>query len=99
MRLQTEYLDGGAAVAPEEQPGWDHLGLVEHHKSTLGHQLSYIFEGILAWNPVDIHQELGVVAVCQWKFGYSILGEGIVIVVDVNYRLAQNLSFLQRYKM
>jgi hypothetical protein len=64
-----------------------HAGLydasvIEHHKGT-GRQITgKVVEQVVSNLPMLINKQFGVVALWQRIFGYAIVGQGIVIVVD-----------------
>ena len=66
------------------QTSLDDLGIVEHHQSAGWQMVGQIKEGVLAHLTVIVDQQLGMIALGQGELGNALVGQGVVIIRNVN---------------
>ena len=60
-----------------------HAGVVENHQRPLGQVIGQMTENILADASLTVYQQLAHVSLGKGEFGYPLVREGIVVVLDV----------------
>ncbi len=73
-RLQAENLDACAGLFPEKQAGLYDSGIIEYHQGLPGQEIRDALKYTLAYFPVAVEQELGLIPPGQGELGYSFVG-------------------------
>ena len=68
----------------EMQTGLDDFRIIEDHQGIFRKILRKIEEHVLPYLTVTVDEQLGVVALRFRELGNTLVGQGIVIVADVN---------------
>ena len=91
--FEAEDLDGGAGLLLEEEAGMDDAGVVEGQQGVLRQEVGEVVEVVLREVVATEAEELGVVALREGVFGYAVVGQGVVVVLDADVlQVTQHVS-------
>ena len=82
--FQNENLYQCPGLLAETQAGLYHLGVVEHHQCALGQIRGQMVETAFLHLSAVVHQKLAAVALRQGEFGNALVGQGVIIILDLN---------------
>ena len=80
--FEQEHLYQGSRIFTEMQACLYHLRVIEYHQRPLWQMVRKMAETILPYFSMAINQQLGLVALWQGVFGYSFIGQLIMIILD-----------------
>ena len=83
-RFEAEYLDEGASLLAEVEPGLYHPGVVEDQQTVGRQHVGQVVEVVLLDLALAVDQQLGVVAPGEGELGNAFVGQGIVEILDAN---------------